>query len=166
MRLDRKLLLIAPTIVLLFVFAGFIYTAAELRVLSSVSNNWQDRNDYIAAVQRGEKPLEPSKALVLLQFALDAEAKRTAAIPTSPDVYAHRIGRTGRMGRTGRAITFVEPRQTRDALGRLASRELVLALSVIGLLSCAVLAVGVRSVPRETWPTLRVRGGGGGGGPE
>jgi hypothetical protein len=127
-RLDRKLLLIAPTIVLLFVFAGFIYTAAELRVLSSVSNNWQDRNDYIAAVQRGEKPLEPSKALVLLQFALDAEAKRTAAIT--------------------------------------ASRELVLALSVIGLLSCAVLAVGVRSVPRETWPTLRVRGGGGGGGPE
>jgi ATP-dependent RNA helicase DeaD len=35
-------------------------------------------------------------------------------IPTSPDVYAHRIGRTGRMGRTGRAITFVEPRQARD----------------------------------------------------
>ncbi|MFN8202773.1 MAG: DEAD/DEAH box helicase [Solirubrobacteraceae bacterium] len=35
-------------------------------------------------------------------------------IPTSPDVYAHRIGRTGRMGRTGRAITFVEPRQKRD----------------------------------------------------
>ena len=122
MRLDRKLLLIAPTIVLLFVFAGFIYTAAELRVLSSVSSNWKDRSDYITAVQRGEKPLEPSKALVLLQFALDAEAKRTAAIT--------------------------------------ASRELVLALSVIGLLSCAVLAVGVRSVPRETWPTLRVRGNG------
>jgi ATP-dependent RNA helicase DeaD len=35
-------------------------------------------------------------------------------IPTSPDVYAHRIGRTGRMGKTGRAITFVEPRQKRD----------------------------------------------------
>jgi ATP-dependent RNA helicase DeaD len=35
-------------------------------------------------------------------------------IPTSPDVYAHRIGRTGRMGRTGRAITFVEPRQKHD----------------------------------------------------
>jgi ATP-dependent RNA helicase DeaD len=32
-------------------------------------------------------------------------------VPTSPDVYAHRIGRTGRMGRTGRAVTFVEPRQ-------------------------------------------------------
>jgi ATP-dependent RNA helicase DeaD len=35
-------------------------------------------------------------------------------IPTSPDVYVHRIGRTGRVGRWGRAITFVEPRQTRE----------------------------------------------------
>src|SRR5919197_3662134 len=35
-------------------------------------------------------------------------------IPTSPDVYVHRIGRTGRVGRSGRAITFYEPRQRRD----------------------------------------------------
>jgi ATP-dependent RNA helicase DeaD len=35
-------------------------------------------------------------------------------IPTSPDVYVHRIGRTGRYGDTGRAITFVEPRQRRE----------------------------------------------------
>jgi len=35
-------------------------------------------------------------------------------VPTSPDVYVHRIGRTGRVGRSGRAITFVEPRQTRE----------------------------------------------------
>jgi ATP-dependent RNA helicase DeaD len=35
-------------------------------------------------------------------------------IPTSPDVYVHRIGRTGRVGASGRAITFVEPRQTRE----------------------------------------------------
>src|SRR5215204_5100543 len=35
-------------------------------------------------------------------------------IPTSPDVYVHRIGRTGRVGRSGRAITFIEPRQTRE----------------------------------------------------
>ncbi len=32
-------------------------------------------------------------------------------VPTSPDTYVHRIGRTGRVGRSGRAITFVEPRQ-------------------------------------------------------
>jgi ATP-dependent RNA helicase DeaD len=35
-------------------------------------------------------------------------------VPTSPDTYVHRIGRTGRVGRYGRAITFVEPRQTRE----------------------------------------------------
>ncbi|HSZ14818.1 MAG TPA: DEAD/DEAH box helicase [Solirubrobacteraceae bacterium] len=32
-------------------------------------------------------------------------------VPTSPDTYVHRIGRTGRVGRSGRAITFVEKRQ-------------------------------------------------------
>jgi ATP-dependent RNA helicase DeaD len=32
-------------------------------------------------------------------------------VPTSPDTYVHRIGRTGRVGRSGRAITFVESRQ-------------------------------------------------------
>src|SRR4051794_28389494 len=35
-------------------------------------------------------------------------------IPTSPDVYVHRIGRTGRAGESGRAITFIEPKQRRD----------------------------------------------------
>ncbi len=32
-------------------------------------------------------------------------------VPTSPDVYVHRIGRTARVGRSGRAITLFEPRQ-------------------------------------------------------
>ena len=35
-------------------------------------------------------------------------------VPTSPDTYVHRIGRTGRVGRSGRAITFVEDRQKRE----------------------------------------------------
>jgi ATP-dependent RNA helicase DeaD len=35
-------------------------------------------------------------------------------VPTSPDTYVHRIGRTGRVGRSGRAITFVEGRQKRE----------------------------------------------------
>ena len=35
-------------------------------------------------------------------------------VPTSPDTYVHRIGRTGRVGRSGRAITFVEPRQAKE----------------------------------------------------
>jgi ATP-dependent RNA helicase DeaD len=35
-------------------------------------------------------------------------------VPTSPDVYVHRIGRTARVGRSGRAITFFEPRQRKE----------------------------------------------------
>jgi ATP-dependent RNA helicase DeaD len=35
-------------------------------------------------------------------------------VPTSPDTYVHRIGRTGRIGRSGRAITFVETRQKHE----------------------------------------------------
>ena len=34
-------------------------------------------------------------------------------IPTAPEVYVHRIGRTGRIGRDGVAITFVDPREQR-----------------------------------------------------
>ncbi|MBL9150550.1 MAG: DEAD/DEAH box helicase [Phycisphaerae bacterium] len=32
-------------------------------------------------------------------------------VPTEPEAYVHRIGRTGRAGRDGVAITFVEPRE-------------------------------------------------------
>jgi ATP-dependent RNA helicase DeaD len=47
-------------------------------------------------------------------------------VPRSPDVYVHRIGRTGRVGRSGRAITFVEPRQSKElaAIERHISREI------------------------------------------
>ena len=34
-------------------------------------------------------------------------------IPTAPEVYVHRIGRTGRLGREGVAITLVDPREQR-----------------------------------------------------
>jgi ATP-dependent RNA helicase DeaD len=34
-------------------------------------------------------------------------------VPTSPEAYVHRIGRTGRAGRTGMAITLAEPREHR-----------------------------------------------------
>jgi ATP-dependent RNA helicase DeaD len=35
-------------------------------------------------------------------------------VPTSPDVYVHRIGRTARVGRSGRAITLFDRRQRRE----------------------------------------------------
>ena len=35
-------------------------------------------------------------------------------LPNNPEIYVHRIGRTGRVGRTGRAITFATQRQAAD----------------------------------------------------
>jgi ATP-dependent RNA helicase DeaD len=34
-------------------------------------------------------------------------------LPSSPDAYVHRVGRTGRAGREGVALTFIEPREHR-----------------------------------------------------
>jgi ATP-dependent RNA helicase DeaD len=34
-------------------------------------------------------------------------------LPTAPDQYVHRIGRTGRAGRTGTAVSFAQPREER-----------------------------------------------------
>src|SRR3954470_5444547 len=47
-------------------------------------------------------------------------------VPNSPDIYVHRIGRTGRAERTGRAITIITPKQRRDldAIERHANTEI------------------------------------------
>jgi ATP-dependent RNA helicase DeaD len=47
-------------------------------------------------------------------------------IPNSPDIYVHRIGRTGRAGDSGRAITIITPKQRRelDAIERHANTEI------------------------------------------
>ena len=80
MRLDRKFLLIAPTIVLAFVVAGMIYAIVQLRFLTDIGGTWNDRNEYVSAAERGEKPLTEKQALNILRYSLDAEAKRTEAI--------------------------------------------------------------------------------------
>ena len=114
MRLDRKLLLIAPTIVLVLVVAGMVYAAVQLHVLASVSETEKERDAFITSVERGEKTLEPRQSLSLLRIGLEVETKRTAAI--------------------------------------IASRDLLIELAMIGLVSCVVLAIGVRGVPRTHWP--------------
>ena len=86
MRLDRKLLLIAPTIVLFLVAAGTLYAAAQLHVLASISESWKQRSDFIAAAERGEKTLSQRQSTGLLRLSLDVEAKRTAAITASRDL--------------------------------------------------------------------------------
>jgi ATP-dependent RNA helicase DeaD len=47
-------------------------------------------------------------------------------LPNSPDVYVHRIGRTGRAGDSGRAITLITPKQRREleAIERHAKTEI------------------------------------------
>jgi hypothetical protein len=118
-RFDRKLLLIAPTIILFCVVAGLIYAAVQLRVLGSVSETWNERSAFIASVEAGQKQLETRQAVNLLRFALDVEARRTAAIA--------------------------------------ASRDLLIVLAIMAFVSCCVLGVGIRGVPREHWPRLSFR---------
>jgi predicted RND superfamily exporter protein len=118
MRLDRKLLLIAPAIVLVLVAVGMAFAAFQLRVLSSVSDTWKERSDFIAAVERGEKKLDQRQSIGLLRVALEVEERRTAAI--------------------------------------VASRDLLITLSFVELVACAVLVFGIRSVPREHWPRLNM----------
>ena len=114
MRLDRKLLLIAPTIVLVFVVAGMVYAALQLRLLSSLGDTWKQRSDFIASVEKGEKSLDQRQSLGLLRYSLQVEARRTEAI--------------------------------------VATKDLLFVLSVIALVSCCVLVLGIRTVPREHWP--------------
>jgi hypothetical protein len=122
-RLDRKLLLIAPTIVLAFVVLGVAYAALELHTLASVSDTLADRRDFIAAVERGEKPFDERQALNVIKAQFDVEARRSAAL--------------------------------------VASRDLLLVLGAITLASLVVLAIGIRSVPREHWPRISFGKGGG-----
>jgi hypothetical protein len=85
-RLDKKLLLIAPTFVLVLVVAGMVYAAMQLHVLASVSETERDREAFISSVERGEKTLLPRQSISLLRFGLDVESKRTAAIIASRDL--------------------------------------------------------------------------------
>jgi hypothetical protein len=84
-RLDRKLLLIAPAIVLLCVVAGVLYIAVQLNVLHSVSDTLNERADFIASVERGDKALDNRQAINLLRWSLDIEARRSAALTAARD---------------------------------------------------------------------------------
>jgi hypothetical protein len=85
-RFDRKLLLIAPTIVLTLVVAGIISAAVQLHVLATVSETLQERSDYVAAVERGEKPMDREQALKIIHAQFEVEAKRTAALVAARDL--------------------------------------------------------------------------------
>lgn len=80
MRLDRKFLLIAPTLVLALIVVGMFYTATRLRQIVEGSDNWQQRSDYIASVEHGQRNLTNEKAMQIVRFSLEAERRRTGAI--------------------------------------------------------------------------------------
>jgi hypothetical protein len=85
-RLDRKLLLIAPTIVLFFVVAGMAYAALELHFIARTSRSLSDRSAFIGAVERGEKTLNPQQSVALLRLSLQVEERRSAALSASRDL--------------------------------------------------------------------------------
>ena len=80
MKFDRKLALIAPSIVLVCVIVGVLAAALQLRVLRSVSETWKERSDFIASVENGQKILTQRQAVDLLRFSLEVESRRTSAI--------------------------------------------------------------------------------------
>lgn len=80
MKLDRKLLLIAPTIVLAFVVGGLFYEVSQLRLLATGEKTWQQRSDFIASVESGKRELSAEHAANILRYSLDTERHRTDAI--------------------------------------------------------------------------------------
>jgi hypothetical protein len=86
MKLDRKFLLIAPSLVLAVIVAGMFYTTTRLRQVVEASDNWQMRSDYVASIERGERKITNAKAVQLVRLSLEAERRRTAAIDAARDL--------------------------------------------------------------------------------
>jgi hypothetical protein len=86
MQFDRKLLLIAPTIVLVFVAAGTLYAAVQLRQLVAGGDTWKARSEFLTSVERGTQTLNQRQAVGLLRLSLDVETRRTAAIDAAYDL--------------------------------------------------------------------------------
>jgi len=86
MKLDRKFLLIAPTLVLGVLVAGMFYTTTRLQQVVEASDSWKMRSDYVASIERGERKITNEKAVQLVRLSLEAERRRTAAIDAANDL--------------------------------------------------------------------------------
>ena len=95
MKFDRKLLLIAPTIVLLFVVGGMFYEVSQLRVLTASAATWRQRSDYVASVENGTRELSAAHAVKIVRYSLDAERRRTDAIDAASDLLMVLAGMAG-----------------------------------------------------------------------
>lgn len=86
MRLDRKFLLIAPTLVLGVIVSGMFYTATRLRQIVEASDNWQMRSNYVASIEHGQRHITNEKAVQLVRLSLEAERRRTDAITATNEL--------------------------------------------------------------------------------
>jgi len=86
MRLDRKFILIAPTLVLALIVAGMFYTTTRLRQIVEASDSWQRRSDYVASIEHGQRKITNDKAVQLVRLSLEAERRRTGAIEATNDL--------------------------------------------------------------------------------
>lgn len=95
MKFDRKLLVIAPTIVLLFVVGGLFYEVSQLRLLTASEDTWQQRSDFIASIENGRRELSAPHAVKIVRYSLDAERRRTDAIDAASDLLTVLAGIAG-----------------------------------------------------------------------
>jgi len=86
MKLDRKFLLIAPSLVLAVIGAGMFYATTRLRQVVEASDNWQMRSDYVASIERGQRKITNEKAVQIVRLSLEAERQRTAAIAAANEL--------------------------------------------------------------------------------
>jgi hypothetical protein len=86
MKFDRKLLLIAPTIILVLIVAAIASTGMQLRVLTEAEKTWKDRSEFVSSVESRKRTLSQTQAVELLRISLDVENRRTMAIRSAVDL--------------------------------------------------------------------------------
>lgn len=76
--------------------------------------NQQERDRVMARVRSGTAELLVATDVAARGLDIDSLSHVVNYdLPSSPEIYVHRIGRVGRAGREGVAVTLVEPRQRR-----------------------------------------------------
>ena len=86
---------------------------------SALHGDMEQRDRDEVLVQFGNRSCNILVASDVAARGLDIQALGAVVnyeLPTDPDVYVHRIGRTGRAGQTGLALSLVSPREMPRAL--------------------------------------------------
>lgn len=86
MKLDRKFLLIAPTVVLALIVAGLFYTTTRLRLIVESSDNLPQRSAFVTSIEQGKRQITAAKAVQIVRLSLEAERRRSIAIAAANDL--------------------------------------------------------------------------------